>query len=447
MESSSRQTTGAPPESISRRRWFVFGVVVALNFGVWLDEAKVSQLAPFWSDSLALTPAQVSGVLSAYLLGYAPMLAIAGVLADRFGSKIMLLTCGFGVTVLSVSMVFVRTYNEMWWRNLAFGFVFGLLLAPTFRILATWFPSHERTKVTSLTTGACAGISSMVTPLIALPIANHASWQLAFIVVAVFTVPPLILLFWISDEPRRMRGISAGEIALIEGGEAAAARPLGRVGFREVVSLLRNRGVILFGISGLLISPIWLSLNWLSFGLINLDKVNPDVVAVVLPAITVIPVAFSFLNSLVLQRVFGGRARMWIAVGFLLGGIAFLIAALVPMGWVPWALLLGGGVMVANLIYFGTMNAYWAELAGPRFTGTLSGITSCLQVVAGMFLVKRSGSWFDENATGHAELATTMAVGGGIMLVAIVPVMLSKEVRVKRTAAVEPLRETFVERA
>ncbi|WP_020659955.1 MFS transporter [Amycolatopsis benzoatilytica] len=419
----------------SRRRWFVFAVIAALNFGIWLDEAKVSQLAPFWSGTLHLTPVQISSVLSAYLLGYAPMLAIAGVLADRFGSKILLLICGFGVTILSVSMVFVQTYTEMWWRNLAFGFVFGLLLAPSFRLLATWFPAHERTKVTSLNTGACAGISSIVTPLIALPIANHLSWQLAFVVVAVFTVPPLILLFRITDQPRRMRGINAAEVALIEGTDEPATSQAATVGFRDMLGLLRNRSVLLFGLSGLLISPIWLSLNWLSYGLINLDKVDPDVVAVVLPAITLIPLLFSFVNGHLLLRVFQGRARLLIATGFLLGGIAFLIAALVPMGWVPWALLLGGAVMVANLIYFGTMNAYWAEIAGPRFTGGLSGITSCLQVAAGVFLVNQSGSWFDQSVAGHAQLTTTMVVGGVIMLVALAPVLAAKEVRVQQAPA------------
>jgi hypothetical protein len=74
--------TTAPEESsrglhvASKRRWFVFGCIVALNFAVWLDEAKVTQLASFWSDSLHLTPSQTASVLSAYLLGYAPMLAI-----------------------------------------------------------------------------------------------------------------------------------------------------------------------------------------------------------------------------------------------------------------------------------------------------------------------------------------------------------------------------------
>jgi MFS family permease len=411
-----------------------------LNFGIWLDEAKVSQLAPFWSDSLHLAPAEISSVLSAYLLGYAPMLAIAGVLADRFGSKILLVVCGFGVSVLSVSMVFVHTYAEMWWRNLAFGFVFGLLLAPTFRLLATWFPAHERTKVTSLNTGACAGIASIVTPLIALPIANHLSWQLAFVVVAVFTVPPWLLLFRISDQPRRMRGINAAELAIIEGTDEDVPSQAATVGFRDVLGLLRNRDVVLFGLSGLLISPIWLSLNWLSYGLIDLDKVDPDVVAVVLPAITLIPLAFSFLNGPLLMRVFGGRARLLIATGFLFGGIAFLVAALVPMGWVPWTLLLGGAVMIANLIYFGTMNAYWAEIAGPRFTGALSGVTSCLQVAAGVFLVGQSGSWFDETAVGHAQMAVPMVVGGVIMIAALAPVLAAREVRVGQAPALAAMR-------
>jgi hypothetical protein len=101
------------------------------------------------------------------------------------------------------------------------------------------------------------------------------------------------------------------------------------------------------------------------------------------------------------------------------------------MPWLPWALLIGGAVVIANLACYGTMNVYWAGLVGPRFTGVLSGITACLQVVAGQVLVNLSGSWFRKGVEGHAQLDVVMAVGGVIMLVALAPVLLSREVTVR----------------
>jgi hypothetical protein len=94
-----------------------------------------------------------------------------------------------------------------------------------------------------------------------------------------------------------------------------------------MLPLLRNRSVILFGLSGLLISPIWLALNWLPYGLITLDKVDPDTVAVVSPAITLIPVAYGFFNGPVMVRWFGGRPRRLVASGFL--------SAASPSCWLP----------------------------------------------------------------------------------------------------------------
>jgi MFS family permease len=420
----------------TRRRWFVFAALLSLTFGIWLDEAKFSTLAAFWAASLHLNAAQVANVSSAYLLGYAPMLLVAGALADWIGPRRLLLISGAGVTVLSASMVLVTTYDEMWWRNLVFGLFFALLWAPSNRMLAIWFPAHERTKVTSIWLGA-ANAAAMLAPLIALPIAHHVSWQAAFLVVAAFCVPALVAVFKTTDRPADLPRISAAELRLIDEGRPVSTLTAS-VG--DVLRVLRRPSVLLVSLGGLLISPIWLVLTWAPYGLVALDKVNPDVVGVVVPLIMLVPFTFAFANGAVLRRFFGGRTKVYMAVGMVFGGLALLGAAVIPMNWVLWSVLLVGAALVCNIAFYGTVNTYFAGLVGPQLTGIVNGLTAFLQVVGGYTLVKLSGGWFDATATGHAQLSKVFLIGGAILVAAALPLLCARKVVVteQRVAAGQP---------
>jgi len=434
------QELRVPPRAdttpVTRRRWFVFGAVLALTFGIWLDEAKFSALASFWSAALHLDPTQVANVSSAYLLGYAPMLLVAGALADRIGPRRLLLVGGAGVTVLSVSMVAVTSYEQMWWRNAIFGLFFALLWAPSNRMLASWFPAHERTKVTSIWLGS-ANAAAMVAPLIALPIAKHVSWQAAFIVVALVCLPGLAAVWRTKDRPADMPGISEGELSLITDGRSHVNEVT--VTLAEALRCLRRPSVLLMSLGGLLISPIWLVLTWAPYGLISLDGVDPDVVAVVVPLIMLIPFLFAFVNGTVLLRFFGGRTNLYMATGLVFGGLALLAAAVISMGWAVWAILLIGAGLVCNIAFYGTVNAYWAGLVGPRLTGIVNGLTAFLQVVAGYTLVKHSGGWFNPKVTGHDQLDKVFLIGGAILVLAALPVLCAKQVVVTKKPGVAGL--------
>jgi len=409
----------------TRRRWFVFGALLSLTFGIWLDEAKFSTLAAFWAASLHLNATHVANVSSAYLLGYAPMLLVAGALADWIGPRRLLLISGAGVTVLSASMVLVTTYQEMWWRNLIFGLFFALLWAPSNRMLAIWFPAQERTKVTSIWLGS-ANAAAMLAPLIALPIAHHLSWQVAFLVVAAFCVPALVAVFKTTDRPADMPGISAAELRLIDEGRPAAG--IVTAGFGDVLRVLRRPSVLLVSLGGLLISPIWLILTWVPYGLVGLDKVNPDVVGVVVPLIMLIPFTFAFANGAVLRRFFGGRTKVYMAAGMVFGGVALIATAVIAMNWVLWSVLLVGAGLVCNIAFYGTVNTYFAGLVGPQLTGIVNGLTAFLQVVGGYTLVKLSGRWFDASATGHAQLSKVFLIGGVILMAAALPLRCARNV-------------------
>lgn len=427
--------TAAQPQLgfLAGRRRIVFIAILLVNFTVWLDVAKFGLLAPFWSKDLHLTPAQISGAAASYLLGYFPMLFLAGVLADRLGAKRLLLICISGVIVMSASMAFVTTYGEMWWRNLIFGVFFGFLWAPCNRLLAMWFPGSHGARATSIWMSSTL-LAGVIAPAIALPIAHHASWQDAFLVVAALGVPALIILWLVvADRPELARHISPEEIAAIRAGHAGETKT--RLSFRELARSLARPSVITMGIAtGLATTPTWLTGPWVPYSLITLDKVNPDTLAWASPVISLIPVSFGLFNGWIVEHVFGGRTKPVLALGPALGAVGFVLGILLSSTyWVVWGVLMLGISFLCDPMFWGTVNSYWSRLVRPEATGTLNGLSAALQVAVGWYITNQSGHWLNPHAQGRAQLNTIWVVGACLFAAAVIPVLISREIRVSRT--------------
>jgi len=420
------------PRFFVGKRRLVFSAIILTNFVVWLDTAKFGVLNPFWSKDLNLEPSQISSVAASYLLGYFPMLFLAGILADRFGARRMLLTCVSGVTVLSASMAAVHTYGEMWWRNFVFGLFFGLLWAPCTRLLANWFPGQDNAKATSMWMSSTL-LAGVVAPAIALPLANHLSWQAAFLVVAALGIPAFVMLWMFAfDDHEKVRGISADEVNSIRTALAIQDEN-SKLSFGEILRLLRRPSIITMALAtALATTPTWLTGPWMPYGLITLDKVNPDVVAWVTPLIALIPVLFGLVNGTLVARLFGGRTRPWLAFGPLLGAVGFAMAIVMhDTSWVLWAIMLGGVAFLCDPMFWGTVNSYWVGIAGPKATGTLNGVSAALQVGVGWYITNQSGQWLNLEAVGRAQLDRVWLIGAIIFAVAIIPVLISREIRVR----------------
>lgn len=402
--------SATPP--VTAIRWFVLGTLVLLNFAVWLDELKFTQLSPYWSGHLGLDAAGTAPILSAYYVGYAPALLIAGFLADRFGPRLLLLIAGFGVTALSVSMVFVNTAGEMYVRNVVFGIFFGLVWAPSNRMIANWFPLHERTKATSIWLSA-SNAAGIVTPLIALPIAAAISWQAAFVIVALVGVPAVIALFWVRNNP-------VGYVA----------SPADRLTLRGTGAILRIPSVWLMIGAAFLAGAFSLTIAWAGYGIIGLAGADPNVVAVVSPLVSLVPFAFAYLNGPVLLKVFRGRTNLYMASGLAFAALGFLLAATLDVGWEIWLILVVVPMGMANAVFYGTLTAYWSALVGPRATGTATGLVTAAQIVCSLVLIAASGGWFDLGATGLAQLAPVFLIGAALLAVGAVLVLLARRITV-----------------
>jgi sugar phosphate permease len=420
-----------------KRRW-VFYAVLYTNFVVWLDTAKFSVLTPFWAADLGADASNIASISASYLLGYFPMLFLAGVLADRLGPRLMLLICLSGVTVLGGSMAFVHTVGELYWRNLLFGIFFGFLWAPCQRMLAVWFPAIETAKVTAAWV-ASQMIVALVAPLVALPMASHWGWQSAFIVISALGVPAIIAIAVLTrNRPEQLPGITAAELAHINAGRDEAARAT--VPFRDTLRVFRSRSVLFMVVAAALATtPTWLIGTWSTYGLITLQHISPDTVTYLVPLASLPVILYAFGHGRAVAGPFGGRLRLPMILGAVLGAVGFLAAGLLSLPWLAWIFAIGTLGYMVDPLFWGSLNTYWLGVAKPELTGTLNGVAAGLQVALGYILIKSSGGWLNVSASGLNQLDKLWIIGGVIFVIAIIPVALSKDVRIHREPEPTPL--------
>lgn len=422
----NNSTPAASAAIDTNKRRLVLITVVLVNFIVWMDSGKFGILTPFWSEDLGFDTAQIGSISSAYLLGYFPMLFIAGFLADRIGPKPLLLICLAGVTALGISMIFVVNYEELFWRNLIFGVFFGLLWAPCQRMLSVWFPNVDIPRVTAMWVGSQM-LVGLVEPLIALPMADAWGWRAAFVIISILGIPAfLMLIFLTTSNPRTRRGISAAEIDLIETGRPPTQT---RASMREIFGAFKNRNIVLLVFAGALATtPTWMTATWASYGMITVGGADPNTVAWVSVLLAIPGVAYAFLHGKFVNRFLKGRLKIAMLMGVFIPAAGFFAAALIPgLPWYVWAFFATTLGFLTNPLVWGSLNPFFVKESKPEVVGTLNGIAAGLQVAGGYVLVSLSGTWIDSGIAGFGSLTLMLCVGGFVFLAASIPMFLLRE--------------------
>ncbi|MBB4095869.1 MFS transporter [Brucella pecoris] len=416
------------------KRHLVFAIICLINFTIWLDEGVFAALTPYWAKELNLTPAQIGTGSAAYLLGYFPVLFLAGILSDRFGARRMLFICVIGCSILSAAMLWVHDYWTLFIRNILFGIFFGFLWAPCNKLLTSWMPAVERTRFAAIWFSSCM-VSFVVAAPLALMMAEKAIWQDAFLLVTALGIPATLLLwFCTTEKPEEMKTISQGELNFIY--EGTERRSLDSdFSWGKLGQILRQRSVLFMIVATCLATtPTWLIATWGFYQLINLYKIEGSSVSLYISLGYMVTVIYGFFHGWVFKTIFGGYCRPALAAGPVISGIGFLIAAYTSNPIVIAFALFAAGTL-CNPFFWGTVNAYWGAVAKPEFSGTLNGISAAGQVIGGYIILSLSGGWVQPvEVAGIRALDTVWLVGGIVFLLTVIPIYLAKEVRISDEA-------------
>jgi MFS transporter, ACS family, D-galactonate transporter len=211
-------------EPRSKVRWLVAGLMwsaIAINY---IDRTVLSAAAPHLQSEFHLGAMEMGIVMSAFFWSYALLQVPAGMLADRFGQKIVL-----GAAVFWWSLATAVTGLASGFRSLvALRVMLGIGEAGSYPsnagIATRWFPRKERATVAGIFDSGSKLGGAVALPLIAWLLATF-DWKVTFAITgALGLVWCAVWVLVFKDSPADHRRVSASELAYIRDGEPAPRR-------------------------------------------------------------------------------------------------------------------------------------------------------------------------------------------------------------------------------
>jgi len=226
-------------------RWVPILALVAIGTTInYLDRTVLGIAAPFLSKDLELSATEMGLVFSAFSWSYAALQIPGGIFLDRFGTRLTYCIAVVGWSAFTAIMGFVHSL----WTLLATRIGVGVFEAPCFpansRILATWFPQHERARANAIYAfGQYVGLGFLSLPLFWT--AQRFGWRGLFFVVGGLGV--VFGGFWwvLYRNPAQSLTTNAAERAYIEagGGGEYKGEPL-VFKWSHIAALLRHRQIL-----------------------------------------------------------------------------------------------------------------------------------------------------------------------------------------------------------
>ncbi|BBX72544.1 hypothetical protein MSHI_04500 [Mycobacterium shinjukuense] len=189
-------TSRAAGASYSGNPWTALWAMMVGFFMIMLDSTVVAVANPTIMGELRIGYGPVVWVTSAYLLGYAVVLLLAGRLGDRFGPKILYLIGLVVFTGASVWCGLAGSAATLIVARAVQGVGAGVLTPQTLSTITRLFPARRRGAAMSAW-GATAGVASLLGPLAGGALIDNWGWRWIFLVNVPVGIVALALAVWL----------------------------------------------------------------------------------------------------------------------------------------------------------------------------------------------------------------------------------------------------------
>ncbi len=289
---------------LSKKQSGVLGfVLLYIAFCIsYIDRAAISLALGQIGKDFNLQAADLGIIISAFFLGYAVMQVPGGWLADRFGSKVVVIVTIAMWSIFTVMTGFAWSLASLIVIRFIFGLAEGGFPSASIKGVAEFFDRASRPKMSALLTSSnYAG--SMVAPLIMAPLIIWLGWRHAFTSIGVAGIVFALVYFLIV--PRVAPGSTM----------AQAAKP-GTSNWRE---LLGNRFLWQLLIVWFGLSCVNKGLDsWMPIYLLQARGLDLKAVGVLTPIPFVLATIATAIGGWVMTRFFADREK------YLLIGSSFL---------------------------------------------------------------------------------------------------------------------------
>ncbi|MGP7795219.1 MFS transporter [Sphingomonas sp. CLY1604] len=224
----------------TRIRYGILALIATGTLINYLDRTILGIAAPALTKELAISPALMGVIFSAFSWTYAASQVPGGAFLDRFGTRLTyMLSVGFW-SFFTLLHAAIGSVAGLFGLRLLLGVAESPCFPANSRVVATWFPRNERAIATGVyTVGEYIGLA-FLSPLLFLMLA-HWGWRSLFLVAGALGLM-FAAVWWLRyREPRDSRA-NAAEIALIVDGGGLVEQPAKqRVDWSAAGRLLRTR--------------------------------------------------------------------------------------------------------------------------------------------------------------------------------------------------------------
>lgn len=178
----------------TNKYWSLF--MLYMGFCVaYIDRTAINLSLSAIGQEFELSPATLGIVLSAFFVGYTLMQLPGGYLADRIGSKkVIMLSLAFW-SVFTLATGFTYSLMALLIVRFLFGLGEGSFPPASFKGIAEYFPREERAKMAGILVSSNY-VGSAVAPLIVVPLMLFLGWRGMFHVLGVFGFA-YVFFYWL----------------------------------------------------------------------------------------------------------------------------------------------------------------------------------------------------------------------------------------------------------
>ncbi len=192
--------------------------LVFVNVAIsYLDRANIGVAASALGKDLQLSKIELGYILSAFGWAYAALQIPGGLIADRFGPRILYAFCLITWSIVTVAHVLVRGIASLFFLRLAT----GTLEAPSYpinnRVVTSWFPDNERASAIAMyVSGQFIGLA-LLSPVLAI-MQVYVGWQGLFIGTGLVGLLWGIVWYIFYRDPLEHARVNKAELDYIEEG-------------------------------------------------------------------------------------------------------------------------------------------------------------------------------------------------------------------------------------
>jgi ACS family glucarate transporter-like MFS transporter len=258
-----------------RIRWRIFSMLFGFGFLAYFQQKSITVAAAQMMPDLHLSQFQIGVIEWAFVLGYGLFQLPGGVFGQRQGARRTFVIIGLGAFAATVGMPlapFLLSGTGLFIALLAAQLLLGCSQAATFPVSAgvfeVWFPPRSWTSVQGLQSMGLAMGAALTPPLIS-SLMVSMGWQRALLWASLPAIGLISLWAWYGrNAPNQHPSMSAEELQEI--GVQNVALVDSQISLKQLVSILKNRNVLLLAISYLCMNySFYLLSNWVFLYLVQ----------------------------------------------------------------------------------------------------------------------------------------------------------------------------------